>query len=265
MGASSGIGLALAEALASRGVRIGVAARHTDTLKALAESYPGMLEVMSIDVTRRDAVERLSELAWRLGGMDVYIHVAGIGFDNSSLEPEREVDIVRTNAVGFARMVSAAYRYFRVNGIKGQIAAVTSVAGTRGIDRLAAYSASKSFDQTYLEAMRQLADADGSGITVTDIRPGWVRTPLLSGEASYPLEMEAERVVAGILRAIVRRKSVAVIDWRWQAVVSLWRLLPSALWVRMHLKLSEPDMPLPDPTRNTGAVSQESGGGVAEP
>ena len=140
MGASSGIGLALAEALASRGVRIGVAARHTETLKALAASYPGMLEVMSIDVTRRDAVERLSELAGRIGGMDVYIHVAGIGFDNSTLEPEREVDIVRTNAVGFARMVSAAYRYFRVNGVKGQIAAVTSVAGTRGIDRLAASS-----------------------------------------------------------------------------------------------------------------------------
>ena len=77
--------------------------------------------------------------------------------------------------------------------------------------------------------------------------------------------MEADRVVAGILRAIVRRKSVAVIDWRWQAVVALWRMLPSALWVRMHLKLSEPDMPLPDPTRNACAVSQESGGAVAEP
>lgn len=245
MGASSGIGLELAEIFASRGVKVGMAARHTETMRAMREKYPELIEYASIDITHRDAPGKLEELAARLGGMDIYIHVSGIGFENLSLNPEREADIVKTNAGGFARMVCAAYRYFRKNRRAGQIAAITSVAGTKGIGRLAAYSASKTFGQHYLTALEQLARAEQMPVTFTDIRPGWVRTPLLDAGEKYPLEMDVDYAARHILKAIVRKERVAVIDWRWNIIVGLWRLIPNALWIRMDMKLSSPDAPLP--------------------
>lgn len=233
MGASSGIGLALAEALASRRVRVGLAARHTEPLKALQEKYPHFVEYMEIDITTPGAGDRLKLLAERTGGMDIYVHVAGIGYENPDLDPEREARMVRTNAAAFARMVSSAYRWMRDRGVRGQIAALTSVAGTNGMGRMAAYSASKTFAQKYLVALEQLSCMEHAHITFTDLRPGWVRTPLLKPDEHYPMEMDTDHVVRLIIKAIVRRRRVAVIDWRWNVVVGLWRLLPDALWVKI--------------------------------
>lgn len=245
MGASTGMGLALAEAFASRRVKVGLAARHTETFMELKNKYPGYVEYQRIDITHPKAVEDLNELIDKLGGMDIYFHSAGIGYENLTLDPEREVQIVRTNAEGFARMISAAYRYFRRHGSKGQIAALTSVAGTAGIGRLSAYSATKAFDRYYLQALEQLAIEEGADIKFTDIRPGWVKTPLIMEGRKYPMEMDTDYVVPLIIKAIVRRERVAVIDWRWNVVVGLWRLIPSCLWVKMKIKISEPDTPLP--------------------
>lgn len=161
MGASSGMGYAVAEALASRGVKVGIAARHTTTMRALKEKYPDFVEYESIDVTHRDAGSKLYDLIEKVGGMDIYFHVAGIGYENVYLDPEREVEIINTNSAGFARMICHAYRYFRDNKKKGHIAAITSVAGTKGIGRLSAYSSSKKFGQYYLDALEQLAHAEG--------------------------------------------------------------------------------------------------------
>ena len=116
MGASSGIGLGCAEALVARGVKVGLAARHLESIKALSDRYPGMVEYMAIDVTKKDAPEKLNKLIGRLGGMDIYFHVAGIGYENTDLDPEREVAIFETNTCGFVRCISAAWRYFRDQG-----------------------------------------------------------------------------------------------------------------------------------------------------
>lgn len=246
MGASSGMGYAVAEALASRGVKVGIAARHTTSMKALKEKYPDFVEYESIDITHRDACKKLEKLIEALGGMDIYFHAAGIGYENLTLDPEREVDIIATNAGGFARMICCAYRYFRSNGRKGQIAAITSVAATKGIGRISAYSASKKFDQWYIDALEQLAHAEGADICFTDIRPGWVHTPLIPSDRKFPMEMTVEHVLPYILKAIVKRKRVEVIDWRWNALVDVWQLIPNAVWKRMKIKLSEPDSPMPN-------------------
>ena len=152
MGASSGIGLRVAEELASRGVMVGMAARHVEPMKALQNKYPDTVVYESIDITHTDAPELMGKLIEKMGGMDIYFHVSGIGYENLALDPQREVDIIATNSGGFARMICAAYRYFRDNHVRGRIAAVTSVAGTNGIGRLSAYSASKKCAQTYLVA-----------------------------------------------------------------------------------------------------------------
>lgn len=240
VGASSGIGLAVAEALASRGVPVGLAARHTEKLRDLQKLYPDKVEYENIDVTHPGAVGKLNELIEKVGGMDIYFHCAGIGAEDTIPDPEMEARIVRTNAEGFARMLSAAYDYFRSRRKCGQIAAITSVAGTNGIGRLAAYSASKAFNRTYMVALEQLSNAEGAGISFTDIRPGWVRTPLVSPDRKYPMEMTLEYVVPWILEAIVRKRRVAVVDWRFNLLVGAWRLIPNCLWTRINLPLSRP-------------------------
>lgn len=245
MGASSGMGYALAEALASRGVKVGIAARHTSTMRALKERYPDNVEYESIDITHRDAPHKLYSLIEKTGGMDIYFHSAGIGYENLTLDPEREVEIVDTNAGGFARMLCAAYRYFRDLGKPGHIAAITSVAGTKGIGRLSAYSSTKKFDQWYVDALEQLAHAEEADISFTDIRPGWVRTPLVPSDRKFPMEMSVEHVLPYILRALVRKSRVATIDCRWLALTGVWRLVPRCIWSRMNIRISDPDSPLP--------------------
>lgn len=244
MGASSGIGYACAEALAKRGVKVGVAGRHTKPLEELRRKYPDQVEYARIDVTKPAAVGQMEALIQKLGGMDIYFHVAGIGYENTSLDPEAEVDIFNTNTVGFVRCISAAYRYFRNNHIRGHIAAVTSVAGTNGLARLSAYSASKAAGQKWLVALEQLSNDSDAGITFSDIRPGWVRTPLLVPGNKYPMTMSLEYAVPRILKAIVRRQRVAVIDWRWNVVVGLWRMIPNVLWTHMDVPISKPDVDL---------------------
>lgn len=245
MGASSGIGLKMAYMLASRGVKVGLAARHTAPMEKLKEEYPDFVEYSQIDINSQDAPKKLYSLIERLGGMNIYFHVAGIGYENLNLNPQREVDIINTNACGFARMICAAYKYFRAHEMKGHIAAITSVAGTKGMGRLSAYSSSKRFAQTYLTALEQLSHAEKAGITFTDIRPGWIRTPLLLPYAQYPMEMSLEYATPLILKAIVKKRRVAYIDCRWGLLANIWKLLPDCAWIQMHPKLSNPDVPLP--------------------
>ena len=77
MGATSGIGLNVAERLASDGMRVAIAGRKVEVMRELQQKYPGRIVYSRIDVTQDDAPERLRDLIRRLGGMDVYFHVAG--------------------------------------------------------------------------------------------------------------------------------------------------------------------------------------------
>ncbi len=235
MGASSGIGHAVAEALASRGVKVGLAARHTTALAELKKLYPDNVEYMSIDVSHRNAPEKLNELIQRLGGMDIYFHVAGIGFDNEELDPERDAEMITVNAAGFTRMICAAYSYFRSHPskIRPLIAAITSVAGTNGIGNMAAYSASKKCAQTYLTAIEQLSRSEHIPVDFTDMRPGWIRTPLIDPDKSYMMEQSVEDILPKVIRALVRRPRVTYLDWRWTALATAWRGLPDRAWVRV--------------------------------
>ncbi len=239
MGATSGIGLRVAEIYASAGWRVGVAGRKDDVMKELQKRFPEKVEWEHIDVTHKSAVTKLERLIQNVGGMDIYLHVAGIGFENSSLEVAEEVSTVETNVVGFTRMVDTAFRYFRdkCSGI-GHIAAITSIAGTNGIGELASYSSSKKFQQTYLTSLEQLANKQGLKISFTDIRPGWIRTPLLKPDREYPMTMELEDIIPAIIKALIRKSRMVVIDKRWNVGYNLWRLIPNRLWVKMPINVS---------------------------
>lgn len=257
MGATSGIGLNVAEKLVQKGWRVGLAGRKDEVMQTLAEKYPDKVVWRHIDVTRPEAGASLRKLVDKLGGMETYFHVAGIGYENDALDPALETATLRTNVTGFTRMVDEAFRYFRDERKgRGQIAAITSVAGTNGVGRLASYSASKAFQQTYLKALNQLSNIQGLHIRFTDIRPGWVRTPLLDADKEYPVSMTLPYAVPLIVKALRRKKRVAVIDWRWNIIVGLWRLIPDWLWVRLPIRVDT--LATPAQTR-TNALNARDG------
>ena len=228
------------------GWQVGVAGRREEELEKLRQSAPGQICTQRIDVTREDAPALLKQLIMKTGGMDVFLLSSGIGKQNLSLCPDIELQTAATNVSGFIRMVNAAYHYFEQQG-KGHIAVISSIAGTKGLGSAPAYSAtkrfqntyldasSKKYQQTYLTALDQLARMQGLDISFTDIRPGFVATPLLKDD-KYPLLMQAPHVASHIVKAISRRKRTAVIDWRYQILVFFWNLIPRWLWVRLPVR-----------------------------
>lgn len=98
-----------------------------------------------------------------------------------------------------------------------------------------AYSATKRFQNTYIDALEQLANLQKLNIRFTDIRPGFVDTALLNGGKHYPMLMQANRVARQIVRALERKRRVAIIDGRYRALVFFWRMIPRCLWKRLRL------------------------------
>lgn len=234
VGATSGIGLEVAKLYMAKGWKVGVAGRNVSVLEWLKASNPESVETQVLDVCREDAAQRLNGLVKKLGGMDVYLHCAGIGKQNMDLEESIEAGTVQTNVAGFVRMVMAVFHFFEKQG-SGHIAVISSIAGTKGLGAAPSYSATKCFQNSYMEALEQQIRMRGLDIRVTDIRPGFVDTPLLQG-GTYPALMRPEKVAKTIVRAIDRKKSVAVIDWKYRILVFFWRMIPRYLWVRMNIR-----------------------------
>lgn len=235
IGASSGLGLEVAKILLNDGWRIGVAARRSALLLELQRQNPQCVEVETIDVTESDAAHRLRSLIDRLGGMDLFFHASGIGKQNPKLDEDTELATVETNATGFTRLVGEAYRYFATNG-GGHIAVISSIAGTKGMGAAPSYSATKAFQNAYIQALDQLSRMRGLHISFTDIRPGFVATALLGDSSRYPMLMQPKPVARKIVKAVYTHRHVAVIDWRWSIVTALWRLIPRWMWRRMKVE-----------------------------
>ncbi len=228
------MGMEVAKLLLDEGCRLGVAARREYRLDALKQMAPDRVEVATIDATSDDAPGRLRELIDRLGGMDLFFYASGIGKQNRTLTPDIELDTVNTNGMGFTRMIGEAYRYFAEKG-EGHIAAITSIAGTKGLGPAPSYSATKAMQNVYLQALEQQANARGLKIRFTDIRPGFVDTDLLKGDFHYPMMLKPEKVARQIVKAIHSKRHIKVIDWKYAIMTALWRRIPHPLW--RHLKL----------------------------
>lgn len=239
IGASSGIGRRVAEEFARMGWKVAVAARREAPLRELRDMYPDNVVYHTIDVNSPDAVERFYHLIELNNGIDILLLASGVGFQNPDLDLAKEMKILQTNVMGFTRIVTAAYKYFRdtCNNAPGRIAAITSVASTKGIGTAAAYSASKRFQRTYLDAIEQLAHRQAAKVKITDIRPGFISTPLLDAEKDYPLQMSLDYATPLIVHAILAGKRVATIDWRWRLITALWSTIPQPLWARMPVGL----------------------------
>ena len=234
IGASSGLGKEIAKLLIADGYTLGLAARRTQPLEELKALAPERVMLHAIDVTRDDAPQVLKQLIDMVGGIDLFVYTAGIGSQNMELEPDIELNTVNTNALGFTRMIGATYRYMAAHG-GGHIAAISSIAGTKGLGAAPSYSATKAMQNTYLQALEQQAHMRNLNITFTDLRPGFVATPLLGDNPQYPMLLKTERVAKEIVTAIKHHRHGWVIDWRWRIATALWRRIPRCLW--RHLKV----------------------------
>ena len=263
MGATSGIGMEVASLLAQRGWQVGIAGRRIERLEEVKRNTNLLISESSkaskgeitcyqqIDVTSPEAPSLLLKLIEKLGGMDLYFHSSGIGWQNNSLDFEKEMKTVETNGLGFVRMVDTAFNWFAQQNqgqeqSQGQrhkdkscetyrIACITSIAGTKGLGAAPAYSATKRFQNHYLECLTQQAHMRHLPIAITDIRPGFVKTDLIAG-SNYPLQLTPQEVALQIVNAIERGKTVKTIDWKYSILVSLWRMIPRWIWTRLTIK-----------------------------
>lgn len=234
VGATSGIGLEVTRCYLEKQWIVGAAGRRTEALNELQERYQSTLFVEKIDVCTEDAAERLEALISRVGGADVVLHCSGIGSQNRDLEPSIEINTAMTNVVGFTRVVDAAYNYFKRND-GGHIAVISSIAGTKGLGSAPAYSATKRFQNHYIDALAQLSNTNKDRISFTDIRPGFVATPLL-GDKHYPMLMKSSFVAKRIVCAIAHKRRRVIIDRRYAVMVFFWRLIPNFIWEKMNVK-----------------------------
>lgn len=232
IGASSGIGAALARRLSSHGYKVGLAARRVELLERLRGELPNPAFVKVLDVSQPEsAMQALQELAREMGDVELYVLNAGVGFLNPQLDWTKERQTIDVNVLGFAAMVNVAVHALEARG-SGHIVGISSLSALRGGRAAPAYNASKAFVSNYLEGVRQRCTHRKLAITVTDIQPGFVDTPMAQGPNLFWMA-SAARAAEQIHAAIRGRKRHAYITRRWRLVAWLLKGLPAALYQRI--------------------------------
>jgi len=237
-GASSGIGEGLAVALARRGAVLGLVARRREMLEDLAarcEEAGGTARVYAADVTNAPAIAKAArQFRDEFGKIDILIANAGIGGNDDktrSYDPESVKKVIDINLLGAVNSVHAVVPDMIKRG-SGQLVAISSLAGFRGLPKSAAYSASKAGMTTFFESVR--LDVADKGIAVTIIQPGFIRTPLTSSRANkMPFLMELDDAIPHFISAIEKRKRFAAFPWQLATIVRAGKFIPSWLYDRI--------------------------------
>lgn len=233
-GASSGIGAALALEFARRGYSVAIAARRTERLEALATQLTaaGAATVLplALDVTDFAAIDAALERAAReFGRLDVVVANAGVGWSlpagRGRFEQVRQT--IDTDLTAAIATIEFALPRLRQQG-GGQIVAVTSVAGARGMPSMGAYSAAKAGLHRYVQAVR--AEVARESVTVTELAPGYIDTDMNRNVRSRPFVIPLERGAAIMARMIERGVGHRYVPvWPWTLLVPLLKLVPARL------------------------------------
>ena len=233
-GASSGIGKALALEVASRGANLGLVARRQELLDEIVgevQSRGGKAIAVAADVRDVNAMQAAAErISAELGPIDILIANAGIGTacHITQLDPNHMANVININVLGAANSVAAVVPQMIERG-HGQLVAISSLAAYRGVAKSAAYSASKSAMSAYFESVR--IDLRGTGVGVTIVYPGFIKTPLTAGRKSHmPYLMELDYAVAKIVSAIEKGKRSIAFPWQLATVVRAGLLMPAFMY-----------------------------------
>lgn len=217
-GASAGIGEALARELARRGYTLGLIARRRPLLDTLAEELRAggaKVAVAAADVTDRAAIaDAVRSIEGDVGPTDVLVANAGSSTPSHAkkVPVDALVDVMTLNYFGVVYTVGAVLPGM-LERRAGHLAAVSSVAGFRGLPAHGAYCASKAAVTTLFESFR--VDLRGTGVAVTTIHPGFVETPLTAkNKFSMPFLMKADRAARIIADGLVAKKADVTFPWQ---------------------------------------------------
>ena len=231
-GASSGIGQALAEHYASEGAIIGIVARRLSLLTSLQEKLPTKTIIYAVDVRDSDALEKAAQdFIAKFGPPDIVIANAGV---SAGTLTENKDDIKTFKGVidiNLLGMVHTFQPFIHVmkQAKKGSLVGIASVAGIRGLPGASAYTASKAATIAYLESLR--VELNPSGINVTTIAPGFIKTPMTDiNQYPMPFLMAPDIAAKKFAQAIAKKKRFIVIPWQMGCLARILRFIPPWLW-----------------------------------
>jgi short-subunit dehydrogenase len=234
-GASSGIGMSLAAELAANGYHLILMARReallTDWAQFLETKYSHLtIKVVVSDVRQfEEHMKQIKEAASQFESLDLVIANAGVGYntieDHNTWQGSK--DILEINLLGAIATIEAAKDIMLAQG-HGHIVGISSMTSVRGIPQISAYSASKAGLTTFLESMR--TDLIDAKISVTDVHPGYVETPMTQDNGKMPWLISKEKAAQLIYKAIRRKKSRLYFPWQMLYLNYLARILPNPIY-----------------------------------
>jgi len=238
VGASSGIGAALAKRLACEGYTLALLARRQDLLETVCgeinrEAGERRAAAYVHDVTDFGSVPGLLQrILADLGGLDLLIYNSGISLPTGLKRYDFEKDLAttRVNYLGALAWLSPVAALFQGQGA-GQLVGISSVAGDRGRVGNPSYNASKAALTCYLEALRNRLSR--FGVSVLTVKPGFVATDMLAGAKRTFLVATPEKVAADICKAIRRRRQILYTPSVWGWLMLIVRNIPSIIFRRM--------------------------------
>lgn len=222
-GASSGIGAALSKRLAKEGVEVVLAARRAPELEALAaeiRAEGGRARSLELDVTRPDdAVARVRAVDEEIGGLDLVVANAGIGWPQPArtLTWESCAQVFATNFMGSMATLTAVLPRMVERG-RGHLVGMSSMIVYAPAPGGSAYRATKCGLTGFLENVR--AELGGSGVHATVVHPGFVQTPMADAfTVKPPIVLTAERSADIVVRKLAKRP--ARIDFPLSVVLAM--------------------------------------------
>lgn len=242
IGASSGIGAALAQALLAAGARVVVSARQVSALQALAQGH-AHCRALALDVTDADAVGRAASALLAQGALDCVVYCAA---DYTPMRAQTlDVAVMRrhmaVNYLGALAVLDAVLPSFRARG-RGHLCLIGSVAGYVGLPNSLAYGPTKAALINLAEAL--YVDLHPTGLGVSIVNPGFVQTPLT---AQNDFHMPALLTPAQAAQAIVQGWARGQFEIHFPRRFTLWlkllRCLPYRLSLPLLQRLVPPDKP----------------------
>lgn len=232
VGASSGIGAALAKVLIANGYSVTIIARRAELLQQLQQELGPNSQWKQGDVTDAPKIMALlDKTISEMGQVHLLVISAGVGFINQVLDWEPEATTIAVNVSGWAAVANVAMQHF-LQQKAGHLVNISSIAALRGSRHAPAYHASKAFTSVYMDGLRQMVNNAGVAITITDIQAGLVDTAMAKGDGLFWLA-SPEKAASQIYTAIRLRKAHAYVTKRWRLIAWFVKWCPDWLYLRL--------------------------------
>lgn len=230
VGASDGLGAALAQRLSAAGVEVILSARSVDKLRAVADSLPGKASVVTVDVADADSV---AMAAASIGDVDGVVHLAGVywPFGAKEWNAKQANEMADVNFTGLMRVMGEIVPAM-VKKNDGHIVITSSLVGFRGLPRSIGYTASKAATMSLAECM--YADLRKTGVKVQVVNPGFIKTQLTDKNAfKMPFIMEPEDAAREVFEHMNTDKFKKSFPFGFSLLFRAGQFLPDWLYFRV--------------------------------